>query len=176
MHYVKGFIERTVGTIKAKLSFEGIAVVIDHGECYEIGGIAIPKSQITLLHPVKASKSTLDLSKYELTMYKAPAKAHQSDSDASEIIAKRLARIEVAMREMRRARAIIDVDGIKHQFDEKSAFFKAVYEHALRNKETSLARQHARHFVEVTNSMMLDIYEAKTAAALRKELQAGFRT
>lgn len=173
MHYIKGFVRQAVGAIKAKIAFEGIAIVADRGEYYTINGIEIAKQDIELVHPVKASKITLDLSQYQIAISATPRRPVQR-SAADEVVAKQLDKLRNAMREMRRARAVFEPADFQAKFDHKAEFFKAEYVIAERYNEISTLRSLSRDFVERTNSLILDVYETKTSAQLKRELVISF--
>ena len=173
MHFIKGHVHQLVGKIKAKVSFEGIAIVVDCGDYYMVGDTEIAKSQVDLVHPVKASKVTLDLSKYQITIA-ATKRPVRSTSAADQVIAKQQAMLTEAMREMRRARAVFSMPEFQAKFDQRAEFFKAEYRNAEHHQESHRLQQLSRDFVESTNSLILDVYESKTAAQLKRELIFDF--
>lgn len=176
MHFIQGFIRKTVGTIDARVAFEGIAIVVDLGTHYSINGVELPKDQVEYLQPVKATRVTLDLSKYHLTITSQGTRAPVTKSPADDIITAQRIKLESAMREMRRARAVFDQQVYLTKFQDRVDMFKVNYAHALRNNELGQARKLARELASMTQSMILDIYDEKTAAQKRRELHVTFRT
>ena len=177
MHFIKGFIRQVVGTIDARVSFEGIAIVVDHGTHYEIGGVSLPKDQVEYLQPVKACHVTLDLSKYQLTITCQGTRTPGAEkAPVDDLIVTQRIKLEVAMREMRKARAVFDQQSYLTKFEARAEMFRINHAHALRNNEPGYARKLIREFTSVVQSLILDVYEEKTAAAKRREFMVTFRT
>ena len=159
MHFIQGFIRQVVGTIDARVAFEGIAIVVDLGTHYDIGGVELPKDQVEYLQPVRASHVTLDLTKYQLTITSQGTRAPIDKSPVDELIATQRYKLESAMREMRRARAVFDPQAYLTKFESRAEMFRINYVHALRNNETGYARKLMREFASLVQSMILDVYE-----------------
>ena len=176
MHFIQGFIRKTVGTIDARVAFEGIAIVVDLGTHYAINGVELPKEQVEYLQPVNATHVTLDLTKYQLTITSQGTRAPVTKSPADELIAAQRIKLESAMREMRRARAVFDPQVYLTMFQDRADMFKVNYAHALRNNESGCARRLTREFAWMTQSLILDVYDEKTAAQRRREFSITFRT
>lgn len=176
MHFIQGFIRKTVGTIDARVAFEGIAIVVDLGTHYSINGVELPKDQVEYLQPVNATRVTLDLSKYQLTITSQGTRAPAAKSPVDEIVTTQRIKLEAAMREMRRARAVFDPQVYLTKFQDRADMFKVNYAHALRNNESGYARRLTREFAWMTQSLILDVYDEKTAAQRRREFSITFRT
>lgn len=161
MHFIQGLIRKTVGTIDARVAFEGIAIVVDLGTHYDIGGVELPKDQVEYLQPVRASHVTLDLTKYQLTVTCQGVRALVDKSPVDDFITVQRGKLEAAMREMRRARAVFDPQTYLTKFESRAEIFRINYAHALRNNETGYARKLMREFASVVQSMILDVYDEK---------------
>ncbi len=177
MLYVKGFKVTEVGSLLAKVHFEGfVAAVHMRGDHYVIQGVTIPTEQVLQIAATSVSKESLDLQEFfGLVQRRKPRKVKAKEPNPFEVEFNGLMlkwgnELEDAIKECKRYNRMLPY-GILEAFEEKRVDLVDSFKFGFYAEDENLMRSAISRVVTLYVEVIFEVDSAVTAKQYVKKLQ-----